>query len=109
MDVPPSITVSEMRQQLAEDLGFNTNEICLMLGDVELDSQKTLQDYVNESEQTLRLVRLGQHDDFENSSLSVVHQEAIGLSGTFSLLKVEPNPILKYPDSHDQDDNLMYI
>ena len=116
MDVAPSITVSEMRQQLAVDLGLNVNEMCLMLGDVELEPQKTLQDYVNVSEQTLRLVSLKQgknvadddlqHSDFEKlSPLPVVHRD----STTDSHLKVEPNPISSRTDSQDQEDNLMYM
>ena len=112
MDVAPSITVSEMRQQLAVDLGFEANEMCLMLGDVELDSHKTLQDYGNMSEQTLRLVPLTKgtnttntfDDDIQHSDFKAegVHQDSVGLATTDSLLKVDPNPILSQPSSHDR-------
>ena len=125
MDVAPSITVSEMRQQLAVDLGLEANEMCLMLGDVELDSQKTLQDYGNMSEQTLRLVPLTEgrnstntvDDDIQNSDFKAqsVHQlqDSDGLAATDSrlILKVEPNPILSQLSSHDGDNDrkLIYI
>ena len=125
MDVAPSITVSEMRQQLAVDLGLEANEMCLMLGDVELDSQKTLQDYGNMSEQTLRLVPLTegrnstntvdddiQHSDFKAQSVHQL-QDSDGLAATNSrlILKVVPNPILSQLSSHDGDNDrkLIYI
>ena len=119
MDVAPSITVSEMRQQLAVNLGFEANELCLMLGDVELDSRKTLQDYGNMSEQTLRLVALTQGTDSTNTiddhiqhsdvKAQGIHQDSIGLATTDLLLKVEPNPILSQPSPHNHDHKLIYI
>ena len=72
MDVPPSVIVSGVRRQLANNLGFEENGVCLMLRGIELDPHKALRDYVNVSGETLQLVPVAKHqsavDDNPNSS-----------------------------------------
>ena len=56
LDVDPSTIVSDLQLQLAERAGAPTETMRLVFGDVELDPNKTIQDYLDRSGQTLQLV-----------------------------------------------------
>ena len=90
LDVDPNTTVSDLHLQLAERARAPTEAMCLVFGDVELDPNRTLNDYLDRSGQTLQLVPMAIE---RSGQLGCVEQDLDDESPDVSNAKVEKNPL----------------